>query len=157
MFMRTWFVRLGVLLFLGLPALAGAADQSRGPGRALLAQLSKGKAEAGKLKFEIYRDSAKEYRWRLKAADGKTLATAGQGYKAKAACRKGVERIIADVSKYKFEVYQDKAKEYRWRLKAPNGQIVAASSGGYKTKSDCESAIELIKKGAATAEVDDKT
>jgi uncharacterized protein YegP (UPF0339 family) len=38
----------------------------------------------GTLKFEIYKDNAKEFRWRLKAANGAILATSGQGYKAKA-------------------------------------------------------------------------
>jgi uncharacterized protein YegP (UPF0339 family) len=42
-------------------------------------------------------------------------------------------------------------------LAAPNGQIVAASSEGYKAKSDCEKAIDLIKNEAGKAEVEDKT
>lgn len=37
-----------------------------------------------------------------------------------------------------FEVYKDKRGEFRWRRKASNGQIVGASSEGYKKKSDCE-------------------
>ncbi|MGV6818948.1 MAG: YegP family protein [Parvularcula sp.] len=38
----------------------------------------------------------------------------------------------------KFEVYEDKAGEWRWRRKAANGQIVGAACEGYKNKSDCE-------------------
>ncbi len=38
----------------------------------------------------------------------------------------------------KFEVYKDKRGEFRWRRKASNGQIVGASSEGYKKKADCE-------------------
>lgn len=38
----------------------------------------------------------------------------------------------------KFEVYQDKRGEYRWRRMASNGKIVGASSEGYKKKADCE-------------------
>ena len=37
-----------------------------------------------------------------------------------------------------FEVYKDKRGEFRWRRKATNGQIVGASSEGYKKKADCE-------------------
>ncbi len=37
-----------------------------------------------------------------------------------------------------FEVYKDKRGEFRWRRKATNGQIVGASSEGYKSKKDCE-------------------
>jgi uncharacterized protein YegP (UPF0339 family) len=118
------------------------------------------RAQAGRgLKFEIYQDAGKEYRWRLKAGNGEILATAGQGYKAKADCQKGIERIQENVAsdKLKFEVYEDKAMEYRWRLKAANGQVVAASSQGYKKKADCEHAIDLIKEGAAKAAVKDLT
>jgi uncharacterized protein YegP (UPF0339 family) len=144
-----WFVGLGVLVAL----LLGTAGMERLAGREFLA------AQEGKLKFEIYQDAAKEFRWRLKAPNGLILATAGQGYKAKADCRKGVERIMADAGtdKLTFEVYEDKAKEFRWRLKAPNGQVIASSSEGYKAKADCEKAIDSIKKGAAKAEVEDKT
>lgn len=107
----------------------------------------------GKLKFEIYQDAAKDYRWRLKGADDKVLATAGQSFAAKADARKSVDRIVNNLAKQKFEVYEDKGKEYRWRLKASNGQVVAASSGAYESKADCEAAIESIKKGAPKAEV----
>ena len=36
-----------------------------------------------------------------------------------------------------WEVYQDAASQWRWRRKARNGQIVGASSEGYRNKSDC--------------------
>jgi uncharacterized protein YegP (UPF0339 family) len=115
-------------------------------------------AQGGKMKFEIYQDAAKEYRWRLKASNGQIMATGGQGYKAKADCRQAVQHIKSDVDsdKLKFEVYEDKAKEYRWRLKASNGQTVAAAPDGYKTKASCERATESIKKGAGKAEVEEK-
>ena len=113
--------------------------------------------EKDRLKFEVYQDSAKEFRWRLKAGNGETLATAGQGYKAKADCVKGVERLKSEADKLMFEVYEDNAKDSRWRAKVANGQVVATSSQGYKSKADCQKAVDLIKKGAAKAEVEDKT
>ena len=113
--------------------------------------------DAARLKFEVFQDAAKEFRWRLKAGNGEVLATAGQGYKAKADCTKGVERIKTEADKLAFEVYEDNSKEFRWRAKAANGQVVATASQGYRAKADCEKAIELIKRGAAKAEVEDKT
>src|SRR5262249_22440433 len=95
----------------------------------LSGQRAAAQADAGKLKFEVYQDAAKEYRWRLKGADDKVLATAGQGFSAKADARKSVDGMMNKLDKRKFEVYQDKGKEYRWRLIATNGQVVAASSG----------------------------
>jgi hypothetical protein len=111
-----------------------------------------------KLKFEVYQDNAKQYRWRLKAANGATLATSGQGYKAKADCKAGAERIKKDAAdKLKFETYEDAKKEHRWRVKSPNGQVIGSSSESYKTKADCEKAIAAVKAGAAAAEVEDNT
>jgi len=37
----------------------------------------------------------------------------------------------------KWEFYQDKAGDWRWRRIAPNGSIVGASTEGYKNRSDC--------------------
>ena len=47
----------------------------------------------------------------------------------------------------KFEIYQDKAGEYWFRLKASNGQNILASEG-YKAKSGCTNGIESVKKNA---------
>ena len=52
----------------------------------------------------------------------------------------------------KFELYTDKAGEFRFRLKATNGQVIAVSEG-YTAKASCENGIESVKKNAAVAEV----
>ncbi|CAN7351018.1 YegP family protein [Neorhizobium tomejilense] len=57
---------------------------------------------------------------------------------------------------YKFEIYQDKAGEYRFRFKASNGQSMF-SSEGYSAKASAVSAIESIKKNVPGAAVDDLT
>jgi uncharacterized protein YegP (UPF0339 family) len=113
--------------------------------------------EKDKLKFEVYKDKAGEFRWRLKAANGATLATGGQGYKAKADAQRGIEIVQKSASddKLKYEFYDDAKKEHRWRLKGANGQVVASSSEGYKNKADAEKAVEHIKANAAKAEVVD--
>lgn len=51
----------------------------------------------------------------------------------------------------KFEVYADKAGEFRFRLKASNGQAILASEG-YKTKASCLNGVESVKKNAASDE-----
>lgn len=45
----------------------------------------------------------------------------------------------------KFQIFVDKAGEYRWRLRADNYVIIADSSEGYKAKSDCEHGIDLVR------------
>jgi uncharacterized protein len=52
-----------------------------------------------------------------------------------------------------FSIYQDALRQYRWRLKASNGRIIADSGEGYINRSDCQHAINLIKQYAAYATV----
>jgi uncharacterized protein YegP (UPF0339 family) len=106
-------------------------------------------------KFEVYRDSAGEYRWRLKAGNGAVIATPGQGYKEKADAEHGIElmRKAGSDAKLKFEVYEDAKKEHRWRLKAANGQVVATSGEGYHAEAEAEKAVERVKAAAAKAEI----
>ncbi len=47
----------------------------------------------------------------------------------------------------KFEMYNDKAGEFRFRLKAGNGQTILASEG-YKAKAGCENGINSVKENA---------
>lgn len=103
----------------------------------------------------------------LKAGNGEIIATS-QVYKSLDSCKNGVESVSKNapiapvedqtVENYetktnpKFEVYTDKAEEYRFRLKARNGEIIAVGQG-YKSKAGCMNGIESIKKNAVDAEV----
>lgn len=53
-----------------------------------------------------------------------------------------------------FEVYEDGGREYRFRLKAGNGEIIAVSEG-YKQKASCLKGIESVRKNAAVSEIKD--
>ncbi|PZQ81682.1 MAG: DUF1508 domain-containing protein [Ancylobacter novellus] len=57
---------------------------------------------------------------------------------------------------YTFEIYKDKAGEFRFRFKASNGETMFVSEG-YKAKASAVSAIESIKKNAPDAKTDDTT
>lgn len=52
----------------------------------------------------------------------------------------------------KFEVFKDAQGEFRFNLKAPNGEIIAISEG-YTSKAGCLNGIESVKKNAPIAEV----
>jgi uncharacterized protein len=52
----------------------------------------------------------------------------------------------------KFEVYTDKAGEYRFKLKAPNGEVIAVSEG-YKSKDSCMNGIQSVMKNAPKAKI----
>lgn len=103
----------------------------------------------------------------LKATNGQVILTS-EVYTTKAACRNGVESIMKNapvanvedqtvegfetVTHPKFEMYQDKAGEFRFRLKARNGEIIGVSEG-YTTKANCVNGVESVKKNAAEAEI----
>ena len=107
-------------------------------------------------------------KFNLKATNGEVIATS-EVYTTEAACRKGIESVRnnalsavedqtvepIEVQKHpKYEVYLDKAGEYRFRLKARNGEIIAVGEG-YKKKASCLNGIESIRKNAPEAPVDD--
>jgi hypothetical protein len=56
----------------------------------------------------------------------------------------------------KFELYKDAKQEFRWRLIAPNGQTIASSGEGYKSKVSAKNGIESVKKNAASASIEEK-
>ena len=115
----------------------------------------------------VIREVASGIKFDLKAGNGEVIATS-EVYTTEAACRNGIESVkknapaaaVEDqtaegfaVEKHpKFEVYADKAGEFRFRLKATNGQVVATSEG-YKKVASCLKGIESVKKNAAEAKV----
>ncbi len=103
----------------------------------------------------------------LKAGNGEVIATS-EVYTTKAACIKGLESVqknapvaavedqtvegFAKEKNPKFEVYTDKAGEFRFRLTATNGQTIATSEG-YKAKASCLNGVESVKKNVVDAAV----
>jgi len=56
----------------------------------------------------------------------------------------------------KFEIYKDSKGEYRFRLKATNGEIIATGEG-YESKQGCKAGIDSVKNNAPQAEIIDLT
>lgn len=106
-------------------------------------------------------------KFNLKAGNGEIIATS-EVYASKDACENGIASVkknapiapvedqtvegYAEEKHPKFEMYQDKAGEFRFRLKAGNGQIIATGEG-YKAKAGCLNGIESIKKNAPDADI----
>lgn len=53
----------------------------------------------------------------------------------------------------KFEIYKDTAGKFRWRLKAPNGEIIASSGEAYESKDSCRNGVQSVKNNAPRAEI----
>ena len=103
----------------------------------------------------------------LKAGNGEVIANS-EVYTTESACMKGIASVkknapiakledqtaaeVVAVTNPKFEIYTDKAGEFRFRLKARNGEIIATGEG-YKAKASCLNGVESIRKNAPDAEV----
>ncbi|SDB46883.1 hypothetical protein SAMN02910317_02379 [Ruminococcaceae bacterium FB2012] len=104
----------------------------------------------------------------LKAGNGEIVAIGGEVYNRIDSCKNGCESVKKNAPNApvedqtvegfaaekcpKFEMYTDKKGEFRFRLKATNGQVICASEG-YTSKTSCKNGIESVKKNAAEAEI----
>ena len=117
-------------------------------------------------KYQVYKDVAGKYRFRLKAENNKIVAVS-EAYEQYAGCMKGVKSVqnncnaeIEDwtveekrIPNPKYQIFYDKTCGYRFHLNARNGEIIAASEG-YKTKDACLNGIRAVQ-ASCNAEIED--
>ncbi|MBQ4568270.1 MAG: YegP family protein [Desulfovibrio sp.] len=119
----------------------------------------------------VIKNVASGIKFDLKANNHEVIATS-EVYNSKAACKNGIESVRknapiaglddqtdADTTKVthpRFELYADKAGEFRFRLTARNGEVIAVSEG-YTTKAACKNGIESVRKNAPDAEVTEQS
>ena len=114
----------------------------------------------------VIKETATGVKFDLLATNGQVILSS-EVYTTRASAMKGINSIrnnVAGVENQteegyetlrhpKFEMYQDKAGEFRFRLKARNGQIVGTSEG-YTAKAGCLNGIESVKKNAVAEEIE---
>ena len=128
-------------------------------------------------KFIIKKTPTGMFNFSLLAANKEKIAVSSQVYTTKAACKKGMESIGKHAAKCiaedriedqtlktptaktcpKFEIYFDKAGLFRYRLIASNGESIAMSEEGYKSKSGVLNGIKSVSINAVDAEIIDET
>lgn len=112
----------------------------------------------------IIKASKTGYTYSLKAGNGEVIATGGEVYNTIASVKNGIASVVKNapvanledqtiegfksVSNPKFEIFKNKSGEFRFRLKAKNGEIIAASEG-YVKKDSCKKGIASVRKNAA--------
>ena len=117
--------------------------------------------------YFVFKKTNTGVKFDLVAGNHEVIATS-EVYKSESSCKKGIASVrrnapIANVEDKTvepvvtarcptFEIYTDKAGEFRFRLKATNGQIIAVSEG-YVAKTGCLNGIESVRKNAADADV----
>jgi uncharacterized protein YegP (UPF0339 family) len=127
--------------------------------------------------FIIKKTPTGAYNFSLLAANRQKIAVSSQIYTTKSACKTGMASIGKNAAKCieedriedqtlknptpktcpKFEIYLDKAGLYRYRLFASNGESIAMSEEGYKTKSGCVNGMKSVSVNAIDAEIIDET
>ena len=117
----------------------------------------------------VIKDAKNGVKFDLKAGNGEVILSS-EVYSSLASCKNGIASVqknapiaaLEDQTEEgfekqkhpKFEVYTDKAGEFRFRLKATNGEIIGVGEG-YKKKASCLNGIESIRKNAAEGNVED--
>lgn len=117
----------------------------------------------------VIKPTATGFHFNLKAGNGEVIGSS-QTYKGLDSCKNGIHSVSVnapaanledqtvegfEAAKHpKFEIYLDKAGEFRFRLKASNGEIIL-SSEGYKSKDSCKNGIESVRKNADSETVEE--
>ena len=120
-------------------------------------------------KFVISKTKNGEFTFSLKAGNGEVILTASESYTSLSGCKGGIESVrksalshiedqtvegFEELTHPKFQVYLDKAGEYRFRLKAKNGENIGKSEG-YKAKASCKNGIASVGKNAPDAKIEE--
>ena len=127
--------------------------------------------------FIIKKTPSGAFNFSLIASNKEKIAVSSQVYQSKASCKTGMASIAKNAVKCisedriedktlkkptpktcpKFEIYFDKAGLYRYRLIASNGESIAMSEEGYKSKSGCLNGIKSVANNAVDAEIIDQS
>jgi len=115
----------------------------------------------------VIRKTNTGFKFDLKAGNGEVIATS-EVYKHLISCRAGAASVIGNAPRAnienqteedflpkkhpKFEIYKDKAGEFRFRLKAANGEIILTGES-YKAKAGSLKGIESIRRNAPESPV----
>ncbi|MFS8371489.1 YegP family protein [Acetobacter indonesiensis] len=107
-------------------------------------------------KFELYKDKAEEYRFRLKAGNGEIILVS-EGYKQKASAENGIDSVKKNAPiEAHYEKKESASSKPMFNLKASNGQIIGTSEL-YNSTSARDAGIESVKNNAPTATIVDLT
>ena len=106
--------------------------------------------------FEIYKDGASEFRFRLKSSNGQVLL-ASEGYSSKASATSGIESVRKNCQdEARFERTTTSGGKFRFNLKAANGQVIGTSQS-YDSESGRNNGIGAVARAAADATIVDTT
>jgi amphi-Trp domain-containing protein len=126
-----------------------------------------------KARFEVYEDNAGDHRWRLVHRNGNIIADGSEGYASKQKAEQGLESVrtnapgayVVDQSNDEsapgegasdatFELFEDNAGKWRWRLVHDNGNIIADGGQGYASKQKARQGLHSVQTNVPGAPVE---
>ncbi|MBE9639179.1 YegP family protein [Salipiger mangrovisoli] len=106
-------------------------------------------------KFELYKDKAGEFRFRLKAGNGEIILVS-EGYKQKASAENGVASVRRNAPlDERYERKANASGRPMFNLKASNGQVIGTSEA-YSSEQAREAGIASVKANAEGARLEDQ-
>ena len=107
-------------------------------------------------KFEIYKDNAGEFRFRLKAGNGETLLSS-EGYADRSGALNGIQSVQNNAAETaRFQATETETGKFRFNLRAKNNQIIGTSQN-YGSATARDNGIEAVGRAADGAAMVDKT
>lgn len=103
-------------------------------------------------KFEIFKDKAGKYRFRLKASNGETIL-ASQGYASRSGVHNGIKSVRNHCRQKDCYDVKKTASGHRFNLVASNGRVIG-SSETYKSPRACDGGMKSVKTNAPKAKVE---
>ncbi len=120
--------------------------------------------------FAYYKTAKGYFNYKLKGSNKFTLAVSGgTGYSSLSSLKNGIESLrknceapVDDLTLQKrgeplkcpkYEIYEDKKGEFRFRLLASNGELLCISNDGYMSKDSCKKGIVSVAKWAKNSDV----
>lgn len=145
------------------------ANKEEAPKKAEAKKVQPSDNTTKKAKF-VYRKTDKgNYVYKLYSSNYRVIAIGGEPYSSLAAMKTGINSIIRNAADApvedqtlkkvveqkcpKWEIYLDAKGEYRFRLKASNGNIVCITNDGYLSKPACKNGMQAIAKAAVNADI----
>jgi len=130
---------------------------------------------ASKATFEVYEDTSARWRWRLRHDNGNIIADSSEGYASKQKAKQGLASVQSNApsayvedqseddpepdatdggSDATFEIFEDSAGKWRWRLRHDNGNIIADGGQGYASKQKAKQGLGSVRQNAPGAPVE---
>ena len=102
------------------------------------------------MRFSAGKTKGDSYSWWLYGGNGEKVAWAGETFPTQSNATRAAESFKAGAKTARYEVYEDKADEWRWRAWRSSDKV-AASGEHFYSKSNAQRAADNVRDNAGGA------